>query len=330
MVMVCPFCLKEHELDVIECPKKKARIPLPYVDAWRKKVPCIFLLTIGIRGHGKTTLLSSLFFSLYNDLLARVWPAFSFLGLTQQTLLDIQDTYILPLQKGDLPPATDVMFKNPLIMQFKFVPLRAPWYRGLFSDGAARFAPREVLFVMYDVGGERYALEQRLDAAYPILERANPLLFLIDLAGLVAQSEMVKGPSPRQAMHNLLNNIHLGLTELGLDGQKELVVCFTKQDLMSSNPAFGPLGRKLDLEVPSIRNMDAYVRKLEHFSDEISAYIQSNYSAFHNVSVNCFKNVHYTALSALGSKPEDNKIAYLEPSAVFTPIFWSLKVNGLL
>lgn len=337
MPVICPYCMEIHVDGKRECDDNEEgiayQIPLSYIEACKKRRPIIFLMTIGYSGHGKTCYLSSLLHSLYDDLYTRSWPDFSFLGLTQDTLKSIHDTYISPLNRGDLPPRTQNFFGSPLIVSFQNIPLRIGMARRLldsFSQDSCSVNDEELLTVFYDIGGEVYDVRNQIDVCIPLLKKINPLVFLIDLPGLI-EEEQGGGMDVRENMHTLINNIQLALTETGQGKRKDIVICFTKADRMwGKNDAFGPLSEEPPNEIPSQAEMAAYLGELQAFSSRIETFVKDHYPAFYNIVRNNFRKYSFTTVSALGSNPEDGKIPVLEPNRVFDPMFWSLMMNKYL
>lgn len=337
MPIICPYCMGTHVDGRRICEnnkeKKSHQIPLSYLEACKKKRPIIFLMTIGYSGHGKTCYLSSLLHSLYDDLYTRSWSSFSFLGLTQDTLKNIHDTYISPLSRGDLPPRTQDYFESPLIVSFQNIPIRIGKAKRLldsFSQDSLSVNDEELITVFYDIGGEVYDVRNQIDVCIPVLKKMNPLLFLIDLPGLI-EEEQQGGTEVHENMHTLINNIQLALTEAGQGKRKDIVICFTKADRMwGKKEAFGPLSEEPPNEIPTQAEMAAYLGELRAFSKRIEEFVSGHYPAFYNIVRNNFRKYGFTTVSALGSNPKDDKIPALEPNRVFDPMFWSLMMNKYL
>jgi len=331
--MICPFCMNVHDPTVRECPEKQLRIPVTYLEAGSEKIPVLFIMTIGYTEHGKTCFLSSLLHSLHEGSFAKSWPRFSFLGLTQETLKSISQSYITPLHQGILPASTQVFFPAPLILEFQYIPLRIGVFKRVLSavsSNGGQVDPSDVIVVFYDIGGEIFDVKNQIDTCLPILQKINPLIFLMDLPGMLEKAQ--EGElDVRERMHALINNIHLALTEGAKRKKRDIVVCFTKADKMWGKPEmYGPLSERLDNSIPTAEEIAGYMANLESFSKNVGDYIASEYSAFYNTTVNNFGNLRFAAVSALGSSPENNKIRVLEPNRVFDPLFWSFRLNKLL
>jgi len=337
---VCPYCLNEisgvqgHPVAAngvgATCSSAQRSIPPAYIRAFAYGTPVLFNLFMGYAMHGKTCYLSSLLYSLHEtDMYARAWERFSIIGLTRETLASLKYTYIKPLTEGNLPPRTDTVLQEPLILQFQRFPVKSPQLRGL-----SRIAPRDAVMVFYDIGGEAFNLTRDIANCLPVIARCNPLVFLVDLPALLEQAQQGGSPVGTE-LQVLVSNVLGVLEQLPRKRgklQNDILVCFTKADRMWGREAvFGPLSGRPPVEIPAPELIPAYLGELENYSELVGRYLQQNYPPFYNLLHNNFRRVRFVAVSSLGGEPDrNNSLAAIRPMGVFDSIFWSLRLNGLL
>src|SRR5436305_5343339 len=98
--MRCPFCLNEvlnfiEEQDasgrpVLVCPEpacREAGVPLLYAQHYAD-MPALPFSIVGLRGHGKTVFLTSLFHEF--DELGRRWPGFYWASLDEESMREVR------------------------------------------------------------------------------------------------------------------------------------------------------------------------------------------------------------------------------------------------
>lgn len=323
-MILCPFCMKSHDSSITECPDKKIKIPSTYIHDSKKGTPVVFMFTVGYSGHTKTCFLSSFFHTLYHGAISKRWPGFSFIGLTMETLNKIHDEYVNILEQGVLPPKTAIMFPTPLILKLQQMPLKV---KRLFRRSTIK--QREIIFIFYDIGGGTYEVDEKIKQNLPILNQINTLIFLINLPGLIDEAQ--EGISVVQKLHNLLNTVYLAIEELEQTNKKNIIICFTKADLMwDKEDIYGPLAKRSDSNMPSISEVSDYFDETKQHSEYISEYIYKHYERFHTTLYNNFNSVYFTSLAPLGTQPEDNKMSILAPSRIFDPMLLTLRLEGYL
>ncbi len=326
-MFICPFCMKRHEDTVKSCPDKNIPIPSVYIDDLKNSTPAVFVFTIGYSGHGKTCFLSSFLHSLYHGAILKKWPGFSFMGLNMDTLNKIHNEYVNILEQGKLPAKTAIMFPTPLILKFQNVPLKVKGIRRIIKR--SKMEQKDLIFVFYDIGGGTFEVDEKIKQNLPILGEINTLVFLIDLPGIIKDS--IDGSSAVQKMDYLLGTVYLAIKELGQAKEKNIVLCFTKADIMwGKKEIYGPLSARWKYGTPSVNELHEYFDKMKERSDSISNYIYENYTLFHSNLHNNFKSVCFTSLSSLGSQPNGNEIPMLSPTQVIDPILWTLKLERYL
>lgn len=329
-MLLCPFCMKEHQYSVLECPEKHVRIPFVYIEDAKRGVPIVVMLTIGYSGHGKTCFLSSFFHTLYRGNLADIWPGFSFIGLTMDTLNTIHHEYVNILDGGHLPPKTPIMFPTPLILKFQKFPLKVNNFFKKFFHRMT-IAPDELICIFYDIGGGTFEVDEKIRNNIPVLVEVNTLVFLVSLPMVLdaAQSQV----AAVQQLHKLLNTIVLAIGKIGQQKKKDLVICFTMGDEMwnCGDNRYGQLSIPIHHAIPTADAVPGYFSELQYDSDLVRQHVQESFRPFFNAIVNNFRSVRFTTISALGNQPTAaGEIRHLAPTNIFDPFLALLQCEGYL
>jgi hypothetical protein len=329
-MLLCPFCMKYHQYSVIECPEKRVRIPFVYIEDAKRGVPIVVMLTIGYSGHGKTCYLSSLFHTLYRGSLPDIWPGFSFIGLTMETLNKMHNEYVNILDHGRLPPKTPIMFPSPLIVKFQQIPLKVKSFFKKYVKGI-KIEQSDVICIFYDIGGGTFEVDAKITQNIPVLVEVNTLVFLVSMPRILdsAQSHM----SAVQQLHKLLNTIVLAIGKIGAQKKKDLLVCFTMGDEMWDciDNRYGQLSLPIHHQIPTEDRIFDYFAECQNDSELLCQHIQETYTPFYNAIGNNFRSVRFTTISALGNQPTDTgEITHLSPTNIFDPFLALLQSEGHL
>lgn len=320
---VCPFCLQRHEAGVSLCPVKQKPVPERFKERCARGVPLASMLTVGYRGHGKTCYLSSLLHALYYGDPVAAWEGFSFIGLDQQTLDDIQDSYVSTLQRGVLPDSTRAMAPQGLVLELADIPLATAKVGPLVVS----YAPKDLMLTLYDAPGEVFERQESIERDLPMLDGLRSLVFLIDLEQMQREAKE-RAIGPVQAMHRLANTMRLATES---DGTKGIIVVFNKADQYWGKPDYGPLSQRPPVALAGAKDMREYVAYLKGRSQEIGEWVRSVYAPFYNVLSAQFKPVMYASTSALGSRPAaEGTLEVLRPSGIMDPLLLTLLMDGLL
>src|SRR5262245_58727842 len=129
--MRCPFCLNDvagfvEEADasgrpVLVCPEpacREAGVPLLYAQNYTA-FPAVPFSIVGLRGHGKTVFLTSLFHEF--DELGRRWAGFYWASLDEEGMREVRQR-LTDLRAGRLPEATNMVFPRAHILRLNNVP----------------------------------------------------------------------------------------------------------------------------------------------------------------------------------------------------------------
>jgi hypothetical protein len=329
-MLLCPFCMKYHQFSTLECPEKRVRIPFVYIEDAKRGVPIVVMLTIGYSGHGKTCFLSSFFHTLYRGNLAEIWPGFSFIGLTMETLNKIHHEYVNILDGGHLPPKTPIMFPSPLILKFQRMPLKVRNFFKKYVKGVS-VEQQEVICVFYDIGGGTFDVDEKITQNIPVLVEVKTLVFLISLPRVMdgSQSDI----AAVQQLHKLLNTIVLAIGKIGQQKKKDLLICFTMGDEMwnCADNRYGQLSIPIQHDIPMADGVAGYFAELQNDSGLLEQHIRESFTPFFNAIANNFRPVRFTTISALGNQPtEAGEIKHLTPVNIFDPFLALLQCEGYL
>ena len=329
-MLLCPFCMKYHHYSVLECPEKRTPIPFVYIEDAKRGVPIVVMLTIGYSGHGKTCFLSSFFHTLYRGNLSEIWPGFSFIGLTMETLNKIHNEYVNILEHGHLPPKTPIMFPTPLILKFQQMPLKVKSFFKKYFKGVS-IEQDELICIFYDIGGGTFEVDEKIKHNIPVLVEVKTLVFLISLPRIqdAAQTRI----SAVQQLHKLLNTIVLAIGKIGQQKKKDLLVCFTMGDEMWNcrDNRYGQLSIPIQHEIPTAEDIAGFFSEFHNDSDLLSQHIRESFTPFFNAIENNFRSVRFTTISALGNQPtETGEITHLTPTNIFDPFLALLQCEGYL
>ena len=204
--------------------------------------------------------------------------------------------------------------------------------RSFFSK---KLNEHEAIFVFYDIGGGTFDLDQRINDNLPILGRLNTLLFLIDLPTLLKNGTAKQTEEAERQILHLLNTLFNALQTLNAVKKKNIIICFTKADLMvGKSRVYGPLADWLNDSypdnLPTAAEVPLYTRHLKIFSHIISDYVREKLPNVHNALTNNFKEVYYSTFTALGDDPVGGKMSSLESYRIFDPVFFYLMDEGFL
>ena len=216
------------------------------------------------------------------------------------------------------------MFPTPLLLQVK-LPSKVNGLMKLIRP----LGQKDVIFIFYDIGGETYQVDEKITQNLPILKQINTLVFLIYLPALIQEAQ--EGDSVTAKLQILLNTVYNAMKNLGQLKKKNLLICFTKADLMwEKKDIFGPLAKKINRDIPSAHGLSDYFERLRHYSDEIGKYVYERHPVFYNALTDHFRSVFFTSLSSLGCQPRDDIIPFLAPAHVWDPVLYILKLEKLL
>ncbi|MCP4712599.1 MAG: hypothetical protein GY869_28575 [Planctomycetes bacterium] len=311
--MLCPFCLarkpfqktarKSTAGSVYRCPSCKEQIPALYTREY-KKYPPLVVNAIGFRQHGKTVYFASLFYVLKNLTLAKEWPKFYTMSLNEDSLNTVYENVAL-LESGLLPDSTPKNFPRPTMVRVNGMP----------------FYP-DCTLLCYDTGGECFERSSQLVQYAGFVRRSITTLFLISINDL---------ENPAKEMFKLLNTYIVGMSELGAETREQnLVVVFTKADGLLRN-----FSRQIELQqylkhgsVTKIFDQENYVKEMLDISNQLIHFTRDDLNAdeFMNAVQNHFLSVSFSMVSALGAKPDGNRLpANIVPSLVLDPLFMMME-----
>lgn len=303
--MMCPYCLDDvpdHSQAHDKCKIAKGKqFPSFYVKFHSEQYasdPVVFSV-VGSVGHGKTVFLCALFDFLDNHLTV-MWPKFFNHVLDQESLSRLNENRNR-LRNGELPPPTQQSFPRPGIFRLTNLP------HSTGKDNLPRLEDTTVL--IYDPPGEAYKTDDKITEYASFIRRSSCVLFLIDIANL--------SDSIADKMAELLDTYILGTEKMGIEKKTQhLIVVYTKSDdIAVSVPEF----RSFLADEPKVRDYlneqrphtladpQVHLEHLREISRLLEEFTRSGLNAlrFMNEATHWFRSVSYTAVSSLGSAPEE-------------------------
>lgn len=331
--MICPYCLElvpansqKHD----DCKINEGKpFPAYYVQFHGEKdaaEPVVFSV-VGSVGHGKTVFLCALFDFLDNHL-TKIWPDFFNHILDQESLSRLTEKRN-KLRTGELPPRTQQSFPRPGIFRLTNIPS---------ATEKPNVAPLEDTTVLiYDPPGEAVETDENISRYAGFVRRSSCVLFLIDIANL--------GDSIPDKMAELLDTYILGMVNMGIERQEQhLIVVYTKSDgialtvpdfktFLASHPELKDyLGEQLPQTLADPHVHLDRIREMSRLLGEFTS-VDLNARKFINAASHWFRSVNYSAVSSLGSAPEEeNGVMKLKvrmsPRCVADPLLYVL-VNSI-
>lgn len=307
--MRCPFCLNDvvsflEEKDasgrpVLICPDaacREAGVPLLYVHEYSEYQPIPFSI-VGLRGHGKSVFVSSLFHEF--ERLGERWPGFYSGPLDEESMREIRQR-LVDLAGGRLPEATRSVFPRAHVMRLDSIP----------RVGGCHL-------MMFDTSGEAFRDVNGIMAYGRYVRRSPCVVWLISLEDLGAPDEL----------NDFLTVYLQALAEMQAPPNKqELVVVLTKGDLLLKSEKLAELpasAREFLLEHDLDPRTDSW-HKLETLSDDLRDYLtRSGYHQFVNRAQKAFAAVRFSVISAQGTAAAGGSLEVgLMPRGVLAPLFW--------
>jgi hypothetical protein len=308
--MLCPFCLDEavftrqkvatRPAPVYICPQCKEEIPSLYVRDY-KSCPPVVVSAVGFRGHGKTVYFASLFYLFKKTALARQWPSFSTLCMSEEDLETVFRNVEM-LESGNLPDATPKNFPRPTMIRLRGVPMQP-----------------DCTLLCYDTAGECFAKPTQLVQYAGFVRRARTAMFLVSLSKLT---------DPALEMHKLLNVYVTGMGQLGARTQDQnLAVVYTQADDLAQHlNGWQNLGAYLtEGTLDALASTGRYMGRMQAVSDQLRVFTAEQLQAheFLNLARDSFRKVSFSIISALGSKPVGNRLpVQIVPRRVLDPLLW--------
>ena len=213
--MRCPFCLNEvaafvEETDatgrpLLVCPEPACReqgVPVLYAQQYGQ-MPSLPFSIIGLRGHGKTVFLTSLFHEF--DDLGRRWPGFYWAALDEEGMREVRQR-LDDLRAGRLPEATNKVFPRALLLRMSAIP-----------------RVRATHLMMFDTSGEAFGSVNDIIAYARYVKRSPGVIWLISLENL---------ESPDHLDGFLTVYLQAQAEMKGDPKKQELIVALTKGDLL--------------------------------------------------------------------------------------------------
>jgi parallel beta-helix repeat protein len=313
--MRCPFCLNEvaafrqetdtHSRPILICPDaacKAEGVPFQYSQEYEHYSPIPFSI-VGLRGHGKTVFLTSLFHVF--EQIGRpghenaLWPGAYYEPLDEENMHEVRDR-LKGLAEGRLPPATTAVFPRSLVVRLSHIP-RA----------------RGSHLMMFDTGGEAFLTVNGVMAFGRYVRRSPAVIWLISLEDLASPDE------PNDSLTVYLQ----AMAEMAAEPEKqELIVVLTKGDLLLRSERYPELPESASdflLQHELDPSGDSW-QVLEGISADLHDWLlRIGFHQFVNRAEDKFANVRYCILSAQGTSAVNGALEVgLMPRGVLAPLFW--------
>jgi|GEM_PF-504679 parallel beta-helix repeat protein len=307
--MRCPYCLNDvvtflEEKDasgrpVLVCPDatcREAGVPLLYVQEYDQYHPIPFSI-VGLRGHGKSVFVSSLFHEF--ERLGERWPDFYSGPLDEDSMREIRKR-LVDLAGGKLPEATRSVFPRAHVMRLDNIP----------RVGGCHL-------MMFDTSGEAFRDVNGIMAYGRYVRRSPAVVWLISLEDLGAPDEL----------NDFLTVYLQALAEMNTaPGKQELIVVLTKGDLLLKSAKLAKLPESasnflLEHDLDPRTNSWSVLEKL---SEDMREYLARNgFHQFVNRAGKAFAAVRFAVVSAQGTADVGGSLDVgLMPRGVLAPLFW--------
>jgi parallel beta-helix repeat protein len=308
--MRCPFCLNEvanfvEETDatgrpLLVCPEPACReqgVPMLYAQNYGQ-LPALPFSIVGLRGHGKTVFLTSLFHEF--DDIGRRWPGFYWAALDEEGMREVRQR-LSDLRAGRLPEATNKVFPRALILRMNAVP-----------------RVQGTHLMMFDTSGEAFVSVNDIIAYARYVKRSPAIVWLISLENLESPDHL----------DGFLTVFLQAQAEMKGDPKKqELIVVLTKGDLLLHSERHPDLPESA---VDFLQNHELDPRGdswqvLEEMSKDLRDWLRDGvgYHQFVNRAGDSFAAVRYCVISAQGAAAGQAGLELgLMPRGVLAPLFW--------
>jgi hypothetical protein len=239
--------------------------------------------------------------------MTRSWAGFYRQGLDMDSI-DTVKTNLRMLERGSLPESTRRNFPRPSLHKLANMP---------------KYKNR--CLAIYDPPGEAFEEDLRVEEFAGFVTQARTVLFLVSLVDL---EEPLAGD-----LYRLLEVYTLGMVRLRADTRRQrLVVVFTKADWLLGERFFGKRPEVVAYlqrnDQAEIRDIKRYLDGMERVSAELADFAANGLGAqnFINLANDKFKSLSFSAVSALGSPPEGDRLSEaMQPRRVLDPLLWVLE-----
>jgi len=326
--MLCPSCLRyvaqfsvakaADSSSVARCPLCKADVPWLYANNDAGLLPATFSV-LGLRSHGKSVFLGSLFHELDSATIAdspKEWPNFSYSALDQAGLEQVRNIQH-ELEQRNLPAPTDQAFFQPTVLRLRNIP---------------RFGSRHLL--AYDTSGELLQNHAWLRGHHDGYLSRVPTIMLI-----VSWKQKHEAEKSKIHLDGFITIYLEALAALGTSpSEQNLLVVLSKGDRLLTEPDV-PLSVLEFLrpdpnaweqgEVLESGDKKHFIL-LDRISQEIEIWLEGQryFAAFVNEARVAFKRVEFCVATATGHEPENNTLRYdIAPRGVLSSLLWAIRLQ---
>jgi parallel beta-helix repeat protein len=317
MLALCPHCLQQSDLAVIEDPDQGRvlrcgnptcdypTIPLLYGEDYHAHPPAPVSI-IGLSGHGKTVFIESLIHEVQQ--LGARWAnsGFYFTWLDE---VQMRNAYkrIRSLREGQLPKGTRTVFQQPQVLRLSNIP----------RVGGCQL-------VIFDTGGEAFLDTATLSDAGKYVRNSSAVIWLLSL----------KRGDPYDSPDDVNQMMAVYLQTMARMGgrtrEQNLILVLTKGDELLARPDL-PESARQALAAGDYSPAGPIWGTLDTASTELEAWLRSDRCGYHNL-VNLvksrFKSVRYCIVSAQGAPASGDSLQYgMMPRGVMAPLLWLWRLD---
>jgi hypothetical protein len=306
----CPRCLHpnsihaESDTRCSECNEKYDKLYIQKCD--QNGTETVPITIVGFRQHGKTVFLSSLYLHIGKIISDPLFQGSHYRAINESAL-DVLKRKREELAECRLPAPTPTAFATPLALYWRKLPLH-------ISN------PLDVVFLLFDTGGENFANSAYLKENAGYLTRSKVLIWLVSIDDLDNQWHL----------DEFLPRYEQAIADLGRPHVKQrLIVVLTKCDNFLDESNFPPIAAKFIKG--DITDLGVYQdsQMLRTLSLQIQDWLKMEHGLhnFVNQVREEFSDVIFLPSSALGSQPENNeRIKSVYPRGVLLPLFCAIRL----
>ncbi|MDZ4672558.1 MAG: hypothetical protein SH821_16980 [Phototrophicales bacterium] len=319
-MIICPYCLSKHNLSPTNnvCPSCGEEVPPKYIQATRKTPP-VFIVTVGMTQHGKSTLLDSIAVTVEN------------LGkISDGTFHSYLDAYTFDSVRGIRKQVLEGKVPDSTTKDAKPRPLLIGIHNFLGVESNT--------LVIYDLAGEVFDDIQTVGLYANAIIHAQTIWFLVSLADL---EEDKSGRS----IFDLIEVYLAGMDQLGTPTRgRDVLIIYTKSDkIVHKLPSAirGYMGKDPYRNLKDMKRNEAnlipfddysYIQEMRAISQELKDYTMDDVEgggALINRIKSSKMTINFAITSATGSDVDNRQAGViLTRFRVLDPLLWSLMPSG--
>ena len=317
--IICPHCAENHDLTDFRCSTTGFAVPKRYIKDFRR-IPPLWLMTVGWEEVGKTTYLTMLVLTLQRlaDLFEGAW----FKTLGSETLRAINDMrrQIEEDHKAPSPTAVDAKL-SPLLLQIAG-----------FPGSSSR------CLVLHDAPGQKFR-DFHSANSLPALKRVRTIWFLVSVPDIEKRSHEGRLADLFNIYLEALENHGVEPTEV------KLVVVYTKADsidlpheiktYLDDDPiggAFHGIEATRRNRVQEELTSGAYLEEMREISQALETFTNEQViggAGFVSIVRATGMQLEFCLTSSLGGETQGSRqlLADANPHRIIDPLLWALALD---